>query len=90
MKTNKSDTQLLKEIQSGKYRECYLVYSRKSTDEPDNQKNSITYQKSENTKFAYREKLPLAVFTLQGFCVDGIISDDPAALIAWLKANGKR
>ena len=22
--------------------------------------------------------------------VDGIISDDPAALIAWLKANGKR
>ena len=75
MKTHKSDIQLLKEIQSGKYRECYLVYSRKSTDEPDNQKNSITYQKSENTKFAYREKLPLAVFTIQGFCVDGIISE---------------
>lgn len=59
----------------GKYRDCYLVYNRKSTDEPDNQKNSIDYQKKENGRFAQREHLPIAPITLKGLCVDGIISE---------------
>ena len=76
MKHNKKqETALLKEITSGKYQDCYLVYNRKSTDEADNQKNSISYQKSENTRFAYRENLPLAPITLAGFCTNGVISE---------------
>lgn len=62
-------------IKSGAFRHCYLIYNRKSTDEPENQKNSIVYQKSENTRFAYREHLPIASVSLKGFCVDGIISE---------------
>jgi site-specific DNA recombinase len=72
--TNNED-QILKDIASGKYRHCYLVYIRKSTDEPNNQKNSITYQKAEGIKFALRENLPIASLALTGFCVDGIISE---------------
>jgi site-specific DNA recombinase len=71
----KTEKQLLKEILSGKYRNHFLVYNRKSTDEPNNQKNSITYQRSENAKFIYREKLLLAPITIKGFCVDGVISE---------------
>src|ERR1700739_347171 len=74
MKT-KTETQILEDIESGKYRDCYLIYNRKSTDDTDNQKNSIKYQKSENTRFAFREHLPIAPITLEGFCTDGIISE---------------
>lgn len=62
-------------IRSGIYRNHYLIYSRKSTDEPNNQKNSIKYQKIENTQFAIREKLPIADITIKGFCTDGVISE---------------
>jgi len=66
---------ILKEIESGKYRDCYLIYNRKSTDEPENQKNSLKYQKSENARFAYREHLKIAQVSLQNFCLDGVISE---------------
>jgi site-specific DNA recombinase len=69
------EKQILKEIAAGKYRHSYLVYIRKSTDEPDNQKNSITYQKAEGIRFAGRENLPVASLVLPGFCVDGVISE---------------
>jgi site-specific DNA recombinase len=71
----KTEKEIYAEIESGKYREHYLIYNRKSTDETDNQKNSISYQKSENSRFAYREKLPIALITVKSFCVDGIISE---------------
>jgi DNA invertase Pin-like site-specific DNA recombinase len=71
----KNENQILKEISAGKYRNCYLVYIRKSTDEPNNQKNSITYQKAEGIKFTHREKLSVAPISLTGFCVDGLISE---------------
>jgi DNA invertase Pin-like site-specific DNA recombinase len=71
----KNEIDIIKEIQNGKYREYYLIYNRKSTDEPDNQKNSIKYQKSENSRFAFRERISIAPFTLQGFCADGVISE---------------
>jgi site-specific DNA recombinase len=70
-----TENQTLRNVAAGKYRNCYLVYSRKSTDEPDNQKNSIKYQRAENTKFAQREHLPIAPIAIKGFCVDGIISE---------------
>ena len=57
---------IVKEILSGKYRNHYLVYNRKSTDDTANQKNSIKYQKSENVRFAAREGLPVAAITLEG------------------------
>jgi site-specific DNA recombinase len=71
----KNENQIFKDITAGKYRGSYLVYIRKSTDEPDNQKNSIAYQKAEGVKFAHREKLGIASLTLAGFCVDGVISE---------------
>ncbi len=71
----KTEKQILADIKSGKYREHYLIYNRKSTDEPNSQKNSIAYQKKENTKLAKREKLRIAPITLKGLCVSGVISE---------------
>src|ERR1700733_1368205 len=61
----KTEKEVLKEIKSGVYRNSYLIYNRKSTDEPDNQKNSIKYQKSENARFAFSEHLPIASISLK-------------------------
>lgn len=69
------ETKILQDIESGKYRSHFLVYNRKSTDDLDNQKNSITYQKIENVRFARKELLAIAPITLNGFCADGIISE---------------
>ena len=71
----KTKEKILKDIIDGKYRDCYLIYNRKSTDDTDNQKNSIKYQKSENARFAFREHLPIAHITLEGFATDGIVSE---------------
>lgn len=73
------NTQVLEEIIGGKYRDSYLIYARRSTDEPDNQKNSISYQKAENARYAARECLPLASLTLSGLCADGVISERHSA-----------
>jgi len=71
----KNELQTLKNISAGKYRQSYLIYVRKSTDEPNNQKNSIAYQKSEGARFAARERLPIAPLTLPGLCLTGVISE---------------
>src|ERR1700693_1568814 len=71
----KTENAVVKDIISGKYRADYLVYNRKSSDDTDNQKNSIEYQKSENTRFAFREHLSIASLTLEGFARDGIVSE---------------
>ncbi len=73
--TETTEKKLLEDIQNGKYRDCYLAYNRKSTDEPENQKNSLSYQKAETTKFSSREKIKIAPITIKSFCVDGIISE---------------
>lgn len=75
MEPTTTENQTLREIAAGKYRHCYLLYARRSTDEPNNQKNSLTYQRAENGKFAERERLPIAPLLLKSFCVDGIISE---------------
>ena len=62
-------------IMSGAFKDDYFIYNRKSTDDTDSQKNSISYQKAVNTRYAFDKKLPIAKLTLQGFCTDGIISE---------------
>ena len=38
---------ILKQVRAGAFSTSYVIYARKSTDEPENQKNSISYQKAE-------------------------------------------
>jgi len=64
-----------KEIKDGKYRDCYLVYTRKSTDESENQKNSIEYQEKENKRFATDNGFKIASLNQKGLCSHGIISE---------------
>ena len=67
--------EVVSEIESGKYRDAYLVYNRRSTDDPNIQKNSIAYQKANNLAYAERNKLSIPSLTLEGFCRDGIVSE---------------
>ncbi len=64
-----------KAIVKGTYKNEYLIYNRKSTDEANNQKNSIAYQKAENIKFATNEVLSVADLDIKGFSVNGIVSE---------------
>lgn len=59
----------------GAYQNHYLIYARKSTDEANNQKNSITYQGKENLRFAEREGYKIAPISIQGFCTNGIVTE---------------
>ena len=71
----KTEQEVMKSILSGKYRDYYLIYNRKSTDEKDSQKNSIKVQRRVNTQYASDLKLKIAQVTLTGFCVDGVTSE---------------
>lgn len=62
-------------IKAGRFSERYLIYSRKSTDEADSQKNSIEYQKRENLRYAKTAGLPIAPVSIEGLCSDGVISE---------------
>ncbi len=53
----------------------YVIYTRKSTDDAENQKNSIAYQIMETELFSKRENLQLAELTIDGFCTNGIIEE---------------
>lgn len=64
-----------KKIDEKPYKDYYLIYSRKSTDDIDNQKNSLAYQVSEAIKFAKREHLRIAPLDVTGFCTSGIIKE---------------
>jgi site-specific DNA recombinase len=57
------------------YKDCYVVYTRKSTDDADNQKNSIAYQKLEIDRYNNRELINVAQLNVQGFCNEGIIEE---------------
>ncbi|MEI6810950.1 MAG: recombinase family protein [Candidatus Nomurabacteria bacterium] len=75
MKAANLEEKVLKEIEDGKYKSCYLMYNRRSTDDADNQKNSLEYQLAENTRFTKREKLLLATVTIKGLFTNGIVSE---------------
>ena len=65
----------MKEINTYPYRNHYLIYTRKSTDDSDNQKNSISYQKSEAIKYAKAQRLPIAPVDIEDLCKSGIIAE---------------
>ncbi len=74
--TQKTDfTKLEKDIVSGKYRDSYLAYGRRSDKDPNNQKNSLGFQKKQNISYARQHHLSVAAITIAGFCTDGIISE---------------
>ena len=73
------NNEIIKLIESGVFKNEYLIYCRKSTDDTDNQKNSIKYQKAINTRFAFDEGIRIAKLTMTGFCTDGIISERHSA-----------
>ncbi len=74
-----TNEELIKKITSGQYRDFYLIYGRRSTDDLENQKNSLKYQREENQRFAYRNNLPIAQITVESFCTNGIISERHSA-----------
>jgi site-specific DNA recombinase len=57
------------------YATKYLIYNRKSTDDAQNQKNSLSYQRSRNAAYAHQERLAVAPVTIAGFCIDGVIDE---------------
>lgn len=71
----KTEKEVLDEIVAGKYRDDYLVYERKSTDDSESQKNSFSYQTNEIVRYATREKLPITTVTVKSFCTKGFISE---------------
>lgn len=73
--SDQADDRDFRDITSGAYRDAYLIYVRKSTDDTENQKNSIKYQKAETGRFAERAGLLVAPLTLAGFCTDGVIAE---------------
>lgn len=66
-------------IEKGYFKDQYLIYNRKSTDDANNQKNSLKYQKSENIKYASLSNLNVADITVDGFCREGVISEKHSA-----------
>ena len=61
------------------YSDCYLVYNRKSTDDADNQKNSIDYQIGQGLNLAKNNNLSIAQYSEEGFCENGIIKEKHTA-----------
>lgn len=57
------------------YKDCYLIYARKSTDDNENQKNSLAYQISEGIRYAKANHLRIASVTIPGFCTFGQIKE---------------
>lgn len=55
------------------YENCYIAYTRKSTDDADNQKNSIEYQAQEIQRDLARQGIEIAPLSIEGFCTSGYI-----------------
>lgn len=53
----------------------YLIYTRRSTDDMENQKNTIEYQTGQCLKFALEKRLDVAELTQEGFSENGIIQE---------------
>ena len=57
----------------------YIIYARRSTDDANNQKNSLEYQETECRAFAERNKIPLSKETLDPLLQDGVIKERHSA-----------
>ncbi|MFA5163258.1 MAG: recombinase family protein [Patescibacteria group bacterium] len=66
-------------MKNNKYQNDYLIYTRKSTDDADNQKNSIDYQIGQCSKYASDHKLDIAQLDQEGFCEAGTIKEKHTA-----------
>lgn len=75
MKNLNDEENIIKEINSGKYKDYYLIYNRKSTDDTDNQKNSLEYQLIQNTRYAKEKNLSIAPLTLTRLFTKGAITE---------------
>ncbi|MFH1767245.1 MAG: recombinase family protein [Patescibacteria group bacterium] len=70
----------------------YLIYTRKSTNDSNNQKNSIDYQVGQCLKFAESNKLPIAQVGIDNLCAKGIIKERHSAYKTsgiQIKADGR-
>lgn len=59
--------------------DTYLVYARRSTDDANNQKNSLAYQTGEALRFARSQGLKIAQDTIEGYCKNGLIEERHSA-----------
>ncbi len=57
----------------------YLIYARKSTDDADNQKNSIDYQTGECLRYVKNNNLVIADYSVASFCDAGVIKEKHTA-----------
>lgn len=57
----------------------YVIYTRRSTDDADNQKNSLAYQESEGLRFAKSLGLKVTKETIEGYCKNGLIAERHSA-----------
>jgi DNA invertase Pin-like site-specific DNA recombinase len=64
---------------NNKYQDKYLIYARKSTDDADNQKNSIDYQVGQCLSFAEKYGLEIADCDIEDFCEKGVIKEKHSA-----------
>lgn len=62
-------------FQRSAFSHAYLVYTRKSTDDADNQRNSIGHQREMCLRFCERNQLHIAPFSEDRFCKNGIIEE---------------
>lgn len=60
---------------NNQYADCYIAYTRKSTDDADNQKNSIEYQVGEIKRNLASQGIQIAHLNIEGFCTDGFITE---------------
>lgn len=65
----------MKSVKLKSHKDEYLIYNRKSTDDLDNQKNSISFQTVEAIRYAKSERLTVADIDIKGFCSSGIINE---------------
>ena len=74
MKSSAED-KIIKDIYAGKYKDYYVIYNRKSTDDADNQKNSLEYQLTQNTRFSSEQHLAIAPINLTRLFTNGAITE---------------
>lgn len=60
----------------------FLIYTRKSTDDAENQKNSLEYQERMCRDYAKKEKIELTTDSMEGIMKDGVIAESHSAFKA--------
>ena len=78
-KTNEKTSEIEKALKRGVFKDQYIVYCRKSTDEANSQKNSLVYQAKEIDRHLKRVHLPVTDISLPLFSKKGIISEKHSA-----------